>query len=101
MQGEANEGDAKIDNIQVALGRRPTLAAGNSPGDAEMLEFVSSADGPSLALLVNHDDEQREFAYESEAGTFVAEEPVGATAARLGWTQISMRNDWSTIFRSS
>ncbi len=98
VQGEANEGGAKIDNIQVALGRRPTLAAGNSPGDAEMLEFTGSADGPCLALLVNHDDEQREYAYRSEAGTFVAEESVEVTASRLGWTQVSMRNDWATIF---
>ncbi len=98
MQGEANEGDAKIDNIQVALGRRPTLAAGNSPGDAEMLEYVSSGEEPSLSLVVNHDDSEREYAYESEAGTFDAEESIGATAERLGWTQISMDNDWSAVF---
>ena len=98
LQGEVNEGDAKIDNIQVALGRRPTLAAGNSPGDAEMLEYVSSGRGPSLSLVVNHDDADREYAYESEAGSFVADESIGATADRLGWTQISMRNDWSTVF---
>ena len=46
VQGEPNEGAAKIANIQMALGRRPTLAAGNSPGDAEMLEYTSTADGP-------------------------------------------------------
>lgn len=98
VRGEANEGDAKVDNIQVALGRRPTVAGGNSPGDAEMLEYASTGDGPSLALLVNHDDADREYAYESEAGTFTANESVTETASRLGWTQISMRDDWSTIF---
>ncbi len=98
VRGEANEGEAKVDNIQVALGRRPTVAGGNSPGDAEMLEYASTGDGPSLALLVNHDDPEREYSYESEAGTFTAEESVTDTASRLGWTQISMRDDWSTIF---
>jgi phosphoserine phosphatase len=98
VRGEANEGDAKVDNIQVALGRRPTVAGGNSPGDAEMLEYASTGDGPSLALLVDHDDADREYAYESEAGTFTANESVTETASRLGWTQISMRDDWSTIF---
>jgi phosphoserine phosphatase len=98
VRGEANEGGAKIDNIQVALGRRPALAAGNSPGDAEMLEFTGSGDGPCLALVVNHDDDEREYAYESVAGSFVSEESIEATAARLGWTQISMRTDWATVF---
>lgn len=98
IQGGANEGAAKIENIQVALGRRPALAAGNSPGDAEMLEYTSTGDGPRLAILVNHDDADREYAYESEAGTFVAEERVTDTAQRLGWTQISMRDDWVAVF---
>ncbi len=97
-QGEANEGETKISNIQMALGRRPSLAAGNSPGDAAMLDYTNTLDGPSLALLVNHDDPDREYAYRSEAGTFDAEEAIEATATRLGWTQISMRNDWSTVF---
>lgn len=97
-QGEANEGEAKIANIQLALGRRPVFAAGNSPGDADMLEHTNCLDGPSLALLVNHDDAEREYAYESEAGTFTAEESARDTAERLGWTQVSMRDDWSTIF---
>jgi phosphoserine phosphatase len=98
VQGAVNEGDTKISNIQIALGRRPTLAGGNSPGDAEMLDYVASGDGPCLALLVNHDDADREYAYESVAGTFTADESVRDTAARLGWTQISMRDDWSTVF---
>ena len=97
-QGGVNEGAAKIDNIQIALGRRPTLAAGNSPGDAEMLEYTSTGDGPRLAILVNHDDADREYAYESEAGSFVAAERVTDSADRLGWTQISMRDDWNRIF---
>ena len=84
VQGAANEGDTKISNIQIALGRRPALAGGNSPGDAAMLDYVASGDGPSLALLVNHDDADREYAYESVAGTFTADESVRDTAARLG-----------------
>jgi phosphoglycolate phosphatase-like HAD superfamily hydrolase len=100
VHGDANEGDTKIANIQIALGRRPALAAGNSPGDAEMLDYAATGDGPCLALLVNHDDADREYAYESEAGSFVAAESVRETAARLGWTQISMRDDWATVFAS-
>ncbi len=98
LEGAVNEGAAKIANLQVGLGRRPVLGAGNSPGDAEMLEYVAAADGPSLAILVNHDDAEREYAYDSEAGSFVAQESVRQTASRLGWTQVSMREDWDVVF---
>jgi phosphoserine phosphatase len=100
-EGEANEGEAKIANIQMGLGRRPAFAAGNSPGDAAMLEHTQDKEGPSLALVVNHDDAEREYAYESEAGTFDSQESIVDQATRLGWTQASMLNDWATIFPGS
>ena len=43
------------------------LAAGNSNGDIEMLDFTQHADKPSLRLLVLHDDADREFDYTSGA----------------------------------
>ena len=93
-----NEGRGKPPNIQRILGRHPCVAGGNSAGDAEMLEYAMAYDGPSLALLVNHDDGDREYAYESVAGTFSANESITDTAARLGWTVASIKNDWSTVF---
>ena len=98
VQGPANEGPAKVNHIQSHLGRRPILGVGNSGGDREMLEWACAGDGPGLALLVDHDDDEREFRYVSEAGTFTESEPITAVAARLGWTVISMARDWSTIF---
>ncbi len=94
----ANEGPAKPPNIQRILGRRPVVAAGNSAGDAEMLDYAMSADGPSLALLVSHDDADREYAYAGEAATFASDEDILETADRRGWTVASMRDDWSTVF---
>jgi phosphoserine phosphatase len=96
--GGANEGAAKVANIQSQLGRRPILAAGNSAGDREMLEWASSGEGPGLALLLDHDDREREFAYQSVSGTLKEHEPITHVAGRLGWTVISMANDWSTVF---
>ena len=43
LLGVANEGSAKVANIQTQLGRRPILAAGNSGGDREMLEWAHSS----------------------------------------------------------
>jgi hypothetical protein len=98
LSGAANEGAAKVSHIQAQLGRRPVLAAGNSGGDREMLEWASSGDGPTLALLVDHDDDQREFAYVSSAETFEEPEPITAVGARAGWTVVSMARDWETVF---
>jgi len=94
--GKANEGGAKLENIQSQIGRPPILAAGNSGGDREMLEWAHSRGG--LAVLVDHDDAEREFAYESEAATFKDAEPITAVAERLGWVVVSMRRDWETVF---
>jgi hypothetical protein len=66
-----------------------------------MLEYAQAFDGPSLALLVDHDDAEREYQYESVAGTFAAAEPITTTARKKGWTVISMRDDWSTIYADS
>ena len=98
VAGGPNEGSAKISNIQHVLGQRPILAGGNSAGDAEMLEYAMAGDGPTLSLLVNHDDAEREYAYESVAGTFDSAESILEVADRLKWTVISMKDDWSTIF---
>lgn len=97
LDGPPNEGPAKVDAVQRHLGRRPLLAAGNSLGDREMLE-LAAANHPSLALLIDHDDADREFAYASEAGTIADVEPITELGRRQGWTVVSMRNDWATIF---
>ncbi len=99
--GGVNEGEVKPRLIQRILGRRPVVAGGNSAGDAEMLQFAQSYDGPSLALIVDHDDADREYAYESKAGTFETDETILETAARLGWVVASIRNDWATVFADS
>jgi phosphoserine phosphatase len=97
LDGPANEGPAKIEAMQRHLGRRPIFAAGNSHGDREMLEYAR-ATSPSLALLIDHDDADREYAYESVAGTIAADEPITAVARREGWVVVSMRDDWSQVF---
>jgi len=98
VQGPANEGAAKVANIQSHLGRRPILAVGNSGGDREMLEWACAGDPPGLALLVDHDDADREFAYVSTAQTFKEPEPITNVAHHLGWTIVSMKRDWTTVF---
>ncbi len=96
--GDANEGGAKVANIQTQLGRRPLLAAGNSVGDRELLDWTMTQDRPHLALLIDHDDAGREFSYASEAATAADTEPLLVIAERNGWTSVSMSRDWATVF---
>ncbi len=98
LHGVANEGAAKVSHIQSQLGRRPILGAGNSGGDREMLEWARAGGEPSLALLVDHDDDEREFRYVSSAETFTEPEPITEVAERLGWSVVSIKEDWARVF---
>jgi phosphoglycolate phosphatase-like HAD superfamily hydrolase len=96
LMGAANEGAAKVTNIQTQLGRAPIVAA----GDREMLEWAMAGPRPGLAILIDHDDPDREFAYRSVAQTFAEDEPITDVARRLGWLTVSMRDDWEHVFPS-
>ncbi|MCB0930659.1 MAG: haloacid dehalogenase-like hydrolase [Mycobacterium sp.] len=87
-----NDGAVKAVRIWGRTGRRPIFAAGNSNGDIEMLQFADATPGPSLCMLVRHDDEAREFNYTEGA------ERALDLAAEAGWAVASMRDDWRTIF---
>lgn len=79
--------------IWSRTGRRPLLAAGNSNGDVPMLEFTQHPDKPSMRLLILHDDADREFDYTTGA------EHALEKARADGWTVVSIKNDWDTVFR--
>jgi phosphoserine phosphatase len=87
-----DDGPAKPVRIWSRVGRRPILAGGNSNGDIPMLRYAGGPSRPALRLLVLHDDPEREFDYTSGA------EKSLELAADQGWTVISMKRDWATIF---
>lgn len=80
--------------IDLHIGKRPVFAAGNerTGGDIAMLTYSQGRSGASFQLLINHDDAQREFAYQ---------EPNNASlnaAEANGWQVVSIKNDWKTVF---
>ncbi len=87
-----DDGPVKPTRIWSRVGRRPILAAGNSNGDIEMLRFAEHPLRPSLSLLVYHDDAEREFAYDAGA------ERSFEIARERGWTIVSMRDEWKTVY---
>jgi phosphoglycolate phosphatase-like HAD superfamily hydrolase len=84
--GGVDVGAGKPEHIFAATGRLPLFAGGNADVDIEMLEAAR------FSVLVSHDDAEREFTYTSGAEASVAR------ARELGWTVVSMKNDWSTVF---
>jgi phosphoserine phosphatase len=87
-----DDGPVKPTRIWSRVGRRPILAAGNSNGDIEMLRFAEHPLRPSMSLLVYHDDAEREFAYDAGAERSIE------IARERGWTIVSMRDDWNTVY---
>jgi hypothetical protein len=93
-----NEYAEKPVNIALHIGRRPILAFGNSDGDLAMLQYTDSGHGKRLSMLLHHDDPDREYAYDKD--THVGKLDVALTAAaERGWTVVSMKDDWSRLFR--
>jgi hypothetical protein len=92
-----DDGDGKPVAIQKFIGRRPIAAFGNSDGDFEMLEWTTSGSGPRLGLIVHHDDGEREFAYDRRS-PFGKLDHCLDEAPKRGWTVVSMKHDWQTIF---
>jgi phosphoglycolate phosphatase-like HAD superfamily hydrolase len=87
-----DDGPEKPVRVWSRIGRRPILSAGNSNGDDEMLQYSGRPGATALRLLVLHDDAEREFDYTAGA------ERVLEHAATYGWTVVSMKNDWTTVF---
>jgi hypothetical protein len=89
-----NDKDNKPVGIALQIGRTPILASGNvrTGSDIAMLRFSQSNLHPSLQLLINHDDAEREFAYAEK-------DNASLTAAKAhGWTVVSMKQDWKRVF---
>lgn len=86
------EGPGKPVNIELHIGRKPILAAGNSDGDIHMFLFSQTTPYKSLQLLLHHDDAEREYAYDGGA------EKALQMAVEHNWKLISMKQDFSQVF---
>ena len=69
LLGSPNEGAPKVINIQAHIGRRPIVAVGNSAGDPRCSSTRTPGALPSLCVVVDHDDAEREYAYAGESVT--------------------------------
>lgn len=91
--------EAKAQNIGLHIGRRPLLAFGNSDGDLAMLRYVKAGPDPRLALLLHHDDAEREFAYDRDFRLSPLSDALD-NAEGYGIQVVSMKRDWAEVFVS-
>jgi phosphoglycolate phosphatase-like HAD superfamily hydrolase len=89
--------EVKALNIGLHIGRRPLLAFGNSDGDLAMMRYTRSGSGARLALLLHHDDAEREAAYDREFRLSPLSEALDK-AQDYGITVVSMKKDWKVVF---
>ena len=83
----------KVSVIEQEIGVQPVLCFGNSSGDAAMANFTIS-DNPykSAAYMLCCDDTER------ENGNIEKADKMRASCEENGYTAISMKNDWTTIY---
>jgi hypothetical protein len=91
-----NDGNGKSLNIYSHIGKIPVLAFGNTTGDFGMLHLASTSQYPHIALLLNHDDAEREYAYPPYHG---AAAPGWQDSLRVnGWVQVDMSQNFKTVW---
>ncbi len=90
--------EGKPVGIHQFIGRRPIACFGNSDGDQAMLEWTTTRPGPSLGLIVRHDDAEREYAYDAHPKSSGKLTTALDEARKRGWTVVSMKRDWKRVF---
>jgi hypothetical protein len=92
-----NDKEGKPAGIQEHIGRRPIAAFGNSDGDLQMLQWTAAGPGARFCLYVHHTDAEREWAYDRKSQIGQLDKGLDEAQAK-GWTVVSMKDDWKTVF---
>ena len=92
-----DDGPGKPVGIYRQIGKRPILAFGNSDGDLQMLQVTAAGEGRRLALIVHHDDADREYAYDRDSHIGKLDKAWDEAKAK-NWIVVSMKSDWRKIF---
>ena len=83
----------KVTVIEQEIGVQPVLSFGNSGGDSAMANFtINNNKYKSAAYMLCCDDTER------ENGNVEKADKMRKTCEENGYTAISMKNDWTTIY---
>lgn len=92
-----DDGSGKPVGIYRVIAQRPILAFGNSDADLPMLQYTDDGARPRLLLLLRHDDAEREYSYDRVSKIGRLDKALDDARVH-GWTVVSMKNDWATVF---
>ena len=92
-----DDAEGKPVGIYKFLGTRPVMTFGNSDGDLQMLQYTAAGEGPRFMALLHHDDAEREVAYDRDS-PFGKLDQALVEARDRGWTVLSMKHDFATVF---
>ena len=97
--------EGKPVGIYRNIGRRPILAAGNSDGDLQMLQYTTIArdkkdSTPRLGLIIHHTDADREWAYDRDSAIGKLDKAL-AEAKQRKWLVVDMKQDWTRVYPTS
>jgi len=87
LHGNIALGPGKPEHILARTGRTALFAGGNGDVDLEMLQAAR------FRLVIVHDDPDREYVVTAAA------EKLLAAGEQGGWTMVSMKDDWRSIFK--
>lgn len=83
----------KVTAIEREIGVQPVLSFGNSSGDEAMANFtINNNPYKSAAFMLCCDDTERENGNTGKA------DKMRASCEENGYTAVSMKNDWTTIY---
>jgi phosphoserine phosphatase len=88
-----NGHEHKPENIFVRIGHRPIFAAGNSDNDEPMCLYAVTGAHRGLAIWIQHDDAEREYARRGHPDKIAAlcrQNPAAIA--------VSMKSDWARVF---
>ena len=88
-----DDGPVKPVRIWSRIGRRPLVAVGNSNGDLEMLQFAGSPARPGAAPARPPRRRRARVRLHRGRRARRSSRPTGQ-----GWTVISVKDDWATVF---
>ena len=83
----------KVTGIGQEIGQQPVLCFGNSSGDEAMANFtINNNKYKSAAYMLCCDDTER------ENGNITKADKMRESCEKNGYTAISMKDDWKTIY---
>ncbi len=92
-----NDKEGKPVSIYSMIGKKPVIVVGNSDGDLQMMQYAEASGKPFLNILVNHNDAEREYDYNSNPKQEKHVECL-KTALKNKWIVVDMKNDWKVVY---